>query len=80
MTYENAHAARIEDGTVREVVVIPYCNDDDTEITAYCNGLGLPGAWLDTSYTGARRGKYAAVGDTYDPETDTYTTPEANHG
>ena len=80
MTYANAHAARIEDGIVREVIVIPYCNDDDAEITAYCNGIGLPGTWLDTSYLGARRGKYAGVGDTYDPGTDTYTTPEPNHG
>jgi hypothetical protein len=44
MTYHNAHAARIEDGIVREVIVIPYCNDDDAEITAYCNGIGLSGA------------------------------------
>jgi len=80
MPYENAYAARIEDGIVQQVIVIPYCNDDDADITAYCNGIGLPGTWLDTSYTGARRGKYAALGDRYDPETDTYTTPETNHG
>ena len=80
MTYENAHAARIEDGIVREVIVIPYMDDDDVKVTAYCNGIGLPGTWMDTSYTGARRGKYAGVGDIYDPETDTYTTPETNHG
>ena len=68
MPYVNAHAARIdENNIVREVIVIPYCNDNDADVTAYCNSIGLPGTWIDTSYTGARRGKYAGVGDTYDP-------------
>ena len=44
---ENAHAARVGDGIVREVIVIPYCNDNDNEITAYCNGLGLSGTWMN---------------------------------
>jgi len=76
MTYANAHAARIEDGIVREVIVIPYCNDDDAEITAYCNGIGLPGTWLDTSYLGARRGKYAGIGDRYDSALDEFVSPQ----
>jgi hypothetical protein len=65
MAYENAHAARIEDGIVRQVIVIPHLDDDDAKITAYCNRIGLPGTWVDTSYTGSRRGKYAGVGDTF---------------
>jgi hypothetical protein len=40
-------------------------DDDDAKITDYCNRIGLPGTWVDTSYTGARRGKYAGVGDTF---------------
>jgi hypothetical protein len=67
MTYHNAHAARIdENGIVREVIVIPYMNDDDAQVTAYCNSIGLAGTWLDTSYTGGRRGKYAGIGDIWD--------------
>ena len=62
----NAHAARIDDGIVREVIVIPYLDDDDAKITAYCNSIGLAGTWIDTSYTGSRRGKYAGAGDTFD--------------
>jgi hypothetical protein len=69
---ENAHAARVEDGIVREVIVIPYMDDDDATITAYCNGIGLAGTWLDTSYIGARRGKYAGIGDTYDADLDEF--------
>ena len=71
----NAHAARVEDGIVREVIVIPYCNDDDSEITAYCNGIGLPGTWLDTSYLGARRARYAGIGFTYDADLDEFVAP-----
>ena len=72
---ENAHAARVEDGIVREVIVIPYCNDNDNEITAYCNGLGLSGTWMDTSYLGSRRGRYAGVGFTYDADLDEFVAP-----
>jgi hypothetical protein len=60
-----AHAARIEDGIVRQVIVIPHLDDDDAKITEYCNSIGLEGIWMDTSYTGSRRGKYAGVGDKF---------------
>jgi hypothetical protein len=75
MSSENAHAARVDDGIVRQVIVIPYMDDDDATITAYCNGIGLAGTWLDCSYLGARRGKYPGMGDTYDAELDEYVSP-----
>lgn len=75
MPYENAHAARVEDGIVREVIVIPHMDDDDAKVTAYCNSIGLAGTWLDTSYVGARRSKYAGVGDIYDPVEDVFRSP-----
>jgi len=75
MTYHNAHAARIENGIVRQVIVIPYCNDDDAEVTAYCNDIGLAGTWLDCSYLGARRGRYPGIGFTYDEATDEFVPP-----
>jgi hypothetical protein len=78
MTYVNAHAARIDDeGIVREVLVIPYLDDDDAKITEYLNGIGLAGTWLDTSYMGARRGKYAGIGDRYDADIDEFVPPAA---
>jgi hypothetical protein len=73
---ENAHAARVEDGIVRQVIVIPYMDDDDAKVTEYCNSIGLAGVWLDTSYIGARRGKYAGIGDTYDADLDEFVAPE----
>ena len=75
MPYENAHAAKIENGIVTQVIVIPFCNDDDAEVTAYCNSIGLAGKWVDTSYLGSRRGKYAGVGDRYDAELDAFVSP-----
>lgn len=76
MPYENAHAALIDSSSVvRQIIVIPYCNDDDAEITAYCNGIGLAGVWLDCSYLGNRRGKYPGVGDRYDAELNEFVTP-----
>ena len=75
MAYHNAHAALIEDGIVRNVIVIPYCNDNDAEVTAYCNSIGLAGTWVDTSYLGSRRGKYAGLGDSWDGEN--FTSPVA---
>ena len=79
MASENAYAARVQNGIVRQVIAIPYCNDDDAEITAYCNALGLDGEWLDTAFTGSRRGKFAAVGDVYDATLDKFVTFEQEH-
>lgn len=77
MTFHNAHAAQIDaDGTVLQVIVIPFCNDDDAEITAYCNSIGLEGTWIDTSYLGSRRGRYAGIGGRYDAELDIFIAPQ----
>lgn len=67
-----AHFARIENGTVREVIVVS--NDDaPTEAAgkAFISSLGLSGEWIQTSYNsnpieGQDRGKYAGIGDTWD--------------
>ena len=75
MAYHNAHAALIEDGIVRNVIVIPHMDDDDAKVTAYCNSIGLAGVWVDTSYSGSRRGKYAGLGDSWDGEN--FTSPAA---
>jgi hypothetical protein len=76
--HEKAHAARIDDdGIVREIIVIPYCDDDDAKVTEYCNGIGLAGTWLDCSYLGARRGKYPGMGDRYDADLDEFVSPKS---
>jgi len=75
-----AHAARIEDGIVREVIVIPDGlggDENDAAIQAYINGIGLPGTWLRTSYNATIRGTYAGIGYTYDAELDEFVAPAA---
>ena len=56
-----AHAASVENGIVSQVIVVPDGADAD-----YCASIGLSGTWVLTSYDGSTRGKYAAIGDTYD--------------
>jgi len=81
MTYPHAHAALVDEyNIVRDVIVIPHMGDDDDRVTEYCNGIGLPGRWLDTSYLGARRGKYAGIGDRYDPDLDQFVSPTVDWG
>ena len=72
-----AHFARIENGTVQEVIVVS--NDDaPTEAAgkAFIASIGLDGEWVMTSYNAATngfRGKYAGIGDLWDGTT--FTTP-----
>ena len=75
-----AHAARIEDGIVREVIVIPDGlggDENDAAVEAYIHGIGLQGTWLRTSYNGNIRGRFSGVGYRYDAELDEFVAPEA---
>jgi hypothetical protein len=72
-----AHFAKVENGVVREVIVIG--NDDaptETAGQAFIASLGLDGDWLQTSYNGNMRGRYAGIGYTYDAELDEFVAPE----
>jgi hypothetical protein len=67
-----AHFARVENGIVREVIVV------NNEVLLDENGveqesIGVQfcqdtfnGTWVQTSYNGNFRGKYAGFGDTWD--------------
>ena len=76
-----AHFAKIENGVVREVIVVG--NDDaPTEAAgqAFIASIGLGGEWVQTSYHNnpvgeppTVRGKYAGIGDLWDGET--FSTP-----
>lgn len=68
-----AHFAKIEDGIVTQVVVVD--NEHEADGEAYLNSLGLDGAWVQTSYNGNIRSKYAAIGDTYDSVADVFVSP-----
>lgn len=77
-----AHFARVENGIVREVIVINnevILDEDGTEQesigVAFCHDT-FGGEWIQTSYNSKFRGKYAGSGDLYDSATDKFKTPE----
>lgn len=80
-----AHFAELDEtNTVLRVIVVG--NQDCLDSTGqeaeaagifFCQSLfGPESHWLQTSYNNNFRGKYAAIGDIYDPITDTFITPE----
>jgi hypothetical protein len=71
-----AHFAKVENGVVREIIVIG--NDDaPTEAAgqAFIASIGLDGEWLQTSYNHNIRGRFAGIGYTYDAELDEFVAP-----
>jgi hypothetical protein len=83
-----AHFARVDDGTVVDLIVVD--NDDcgggdfpDSEpigqafIAALSAGdPRLEGTWLQTSYNDNFRGRLGQIGFTYDPDVDEFLAPE----
>lgn len=77
-----AHFAQIEDNIVKNVITIANedCGGGDFPESepigqAFIASLGITGEWLQTSYHGNFRGRYAGIGYIYDPETDTFDNP-----
>lgn len=67
-----AHFAKIENGFVADVVVVD--NEHEADGEAYLNSLGLEGQWIQTSFNGNIRGKFAGIGDIYDAEMDEFVS------
>lgn len=65
-----AHFAKIVNGIVTEVVVVD--NEHEANGNEYLNELGLIGEWVQTSYNGNIRHKFAGIGDIYDAEEDVF--------
>ena len=67
-----AHFARIEGGVVTQVIVVRNSdlddNGDESEALGqeFIASTGLEGEWVQTSYTGSSRGKFAGIGDLWD--------------
>lgn len=72
-----AHFAEIDENNIvlRVLVVDNSQEHRGQEFLAIDCGLG--GTWIQTSYNNNFRGKYAGTGDIYDPETDTFITPNS---
>lgn len=77
-----AHFAKIENGTVTQVIVVNNETLGDLDFPEseplgqeFIASLGLDGTWKQTSYNANFRGKYAGVGFTYDSELDEFVAP-----
>lgn len=77
-----AHFAKIEDGIVRQVIVVNnevLLDSEGVEQealgTAFCEEL-FGGTWIQTSYNNNFRGRYAGIGDVYDPVADEFKALE----
>ena len=70
-----AHFAEIDstDKVIR-VLVIPDEFESDGQ-TYLAETIGLGGTWIQTSYNGNIRGKYAGIGDIYDKKKDEFISP-----
>ena len=80
-----AHFARVEDGIVREVIVIDNADCAGGEYPtaeqagqAFIAGIGLAGTWHQTSYNSNFRGTYAGIGYTFDADADEFVAPVAD--
>ena len=79
-----AHFARIDDGIVREVIVVNNVNcgggdfpESEPIGQKFIAGIGLAGEWRQTSYNDNFRGFYARVGYPFDAEADQFFAPPA---
>lgn len=71
-----AHFAEIDNtNKVLRVLVVPDEFESDGQ-NYLANVIGLGGTWIQTSYNANIRGKYAGIGDVYDPIKDEFVTPE----
>jgi hypothetical protein len=81
-TNKMAHFAEIDqDSKVLRVIVVANkdtADENGNEVEQigrdFCNRL-LGGNWIQTSYNGNFRGKYAGIGDTYDSVLDIFVSP-----
>lgn len=78
-----AHFAKINNNIVEQVIVVANADCGDVEFPeseplgqAFIASLGLEGEWLQTSYSGSFRGRYAGIGFVYDEVSDTFVAPE----
>ncbi len=80
-----AHFARIENGIVREVIVVANADcaggdfpESEAAGQAFIASIGLSGEWRQTSYNGNFRQKYAGIGDQFDDVNDAFVSPVTN--
>jgi len=82
-----AHFAELDsNNVVLRVIVVDNKDTSDANGVekeyigaAFCERV-LGGRWVQTSYNGNMRGKYAGIGDTYDSANDVFVAPVVEAG
>lgn len=69
-----AHWAELDENNIVLRVTVGNNNDPDEGYQWLLDNLG--GTWIKTSYNANIRGKFAGIGDIYDPVNDIFVTPE----
>ena len=65
-----------EDGTISASVI-----ESEDKGIEFCKSLfGADTKWVQTSYNGNFRGKYASIGDTYDQVNNIFVSPQITTG
>jgi hypothetical protein len=80
-----AHFAQLSNNIVTNVVTVDNANLlDETGVEQEAVGVAFlqqnlgDGPWVQTSYNGRIRGKYAGIGDYYDSSADVFISPQPN--
>lgn len=68
-----AHWAELDENNVVIRVTVGDNEDPSEGYDWIMDNLG--GRWVQTSYSASIRGKFAAIGDTYDEELDVFIAP-----
>jgi hypothetical protein len=77
-----AHFAQIENGIVQQVIVVSNSDAPDPFPQSEAVGqgfiahLGIDGHWIQTSYNGQFRRRYAGIGMSYSTEHDAFILPQ----
>ena len=58
-----------------EIVPDPAPNNEQAGVDFIHDVLNIGGTWKQTSFNANFRGKYAGIGDLYDPALDIFTSP-----
>lgn len=83
MAHLMAHFAQLNNNTVVQVIVISNAdlidengNENEQLGAAICEQVAGPGPWIQTSYNGNFRRRYAGIGHRYDATLDAFITPQ----
>jgi len=76
-----AHFAQLDESNIVTQVIVVHNNEllsngieSEARGVDFCHTL-FGGTWVQTSYNGNIRGKYASIGDTYDAVNDVFVSP-----